>query len=148
MPKKEKASLMKLTAPAKAVEAFIKGGDLPPVTPEATTLPKPMVKAAEQPVSAQHAAPLLKPHFDDSAEFHPEAIILKARHSMRPAESLTERKPVEWTKPESAGEKRTSINLDRELHRRLKILAVKKDSPFQDLVTDAIQAYLRKHEDA
>ncbi len=143
MPKK--ASLMKLAVPTKAVEAFIKGGELPPASSEAVAAPQLVIKPVAAPTPAQPAAELPKPHFDDSADFHPEQIILRARQSMRSGHHPVERKPLESSRPEATGgEKRTSINLDRELHRRLKILAVKKDSPLQDLVCEAIEALLRK----
>lgn len=45
-----------------------------------------------------------------------------------------------------AGERKTSFNLDRDLHCQLKILAVKKNRKLQDLLTEAIKSYLKKND--
>jgi len=46
----------------------------------------------------------------------------------------------------SGGKKKTSFNLDRDLHRQLKIMAVQKSRKLEDLLTEAIKSYLKKND--
>lgn len=41
---------------------------------------------------------------------------------------------------------KTTVRLPKDLHRRLKILSAKQDRSYADLLIDAIEAYLSKHD--
>lgn len=120
----KKPSLMNLTKPT-VLDSFIKTGSVE------------TVDAPAEPAPQEAAAPAVAAAIETPA---PETV--KEPAAAAPRAARTPRK----AKPESGeGEKKTSFTIHKDLHKGLKILAIRQDRELQELVNEALEAYLRKH---